>query len=302
MLTVGVVGAGGMGREHVRRLRELGVRVLVWSRSGAGALTAQLSGEPVASFDALVAGADVVDVTTPTPTHLPFGRAALAAGRHVICEKPLGRTVADAAALVAAAEAADRLLLPAHVVRWFPAYARAKAATDAGAIGAPQRLRFYRGGAYPASPWFGDRAQSGGVVMDLMIHDLDQARWLAGEVVRVEAVREEGVVVGHPFETASVTLTHASGALSRADGSWGPPGATFTTEFAIVGAGGAIEHTSRDDAPGAESPYLAQLRELLAAVETGTPTRATPADAVAAVRLATAALESIETGRPVDLG
>ncbi|GAA4159877.1 Gfo/Idh/MocA family oxidoreductase [Gryllotalpicola daejeonensis] len=304
-LTVGVVGAGSMGCEHARQLRALGVRTLMWSRSGADAAAAALGVESVSSFEALLTGADVIDVTTPTPTHLDLGRAVLAAGKHLICEKPLARTVDDALALVAAAEASGRLLLPAHVARWFPAYARVKTEVDGGELGSLQRLRFYRGGAYPTSPWFADRAQSGGVVMDLMIHDLDQARWLVGEAVRVEATRDEGVVAGHPFESASVTLTHASGVLTRVDGVWGPPDTTFTTEFAVVGSAGSREHSSRDEERGAadgQSPYLAQLRDFLAAIETGAPVRVAPADAVAAVRLATAALESIETGRSVELG
>jgi len=324
-LTVGLVGAGGMGREHLRQLITLGARVLVWSRSkaGAGALVAEFGGAAVDSFDELLDAAGVIDITTPTPTHLELGRAALDAGRHLICEKPLARTVDDARALADAARDAGRLLLPAHVVRWFPAYARAKDEVDAGALGSLQRLRFFRGGAYPASPWFGDAAQSGGVVMDLMIHDLDQARWLAGEVARVEATRETGEVAGNPVESASVTLTHASGAISTVDGSWGAPDARFATEFEVVGTAGARTYSSRAETPGAdvaESPYLAQLRDFLAAVEgdadgdargpvpaagaavVGVGVRVTPEDAVAAVGLATAALESIETGRAVELG
>lgn len=304
-LTVGLLGAGMMGREHLRQFRALGAQVLVWSRSGAQSLTAQLGGTPVSSLEELLRSADVIDVTTPTTTHLEFGLAALAAGKHLICEKPLARTVADAEALAAAAASADRLLLPAHVVRWFPEYRTVKNEVDAGELGELQQLRFFRGGAYPTSPWFGDRARSGGVVVDLMIHDLDQARWLAGEVVRVEAVREEGVAAGHPFEKASVTLTHASGARSRVDGAWGAPDSRFTTEFAIRGAAGARAHSSRQPAaPGTahdESPYLAELRDFCAAIETGARVRVSPADAVEAVRLATAALDSIDSGRPVEL-
>src|SRR5690625_6822175 len=87
----------------------------------------------------------------------------------------------DAQELATRAERAGRLLLPAHVVRCFPQYATAKAAIDRGAIGQIAVLRFERTGSFPTQPWFGDESQSGGIVMDQMIHDMDQAVWMAGD-------------------------------------------------------------------------------------------------------------------------
>ncbi|WP_022882587.1 Gfo/Idh/MocA family protein [Gryllotalpicola ginsengisoli] len=300
--TVGLVGAGTMAREHLPHLRALGAPVLAWSRSGVAGLG---DVEAAGSFDELLARCQVIDVTTPTPTHLDLGLAALASGRHVICEKPLARTDADAAALVAAAEAAGRMLLPAHVVRYFPAYARAKAAVDSGALGRLRRLRFLRSGAHPVQPWFADEAQSGGVIFDLMIHDLDQARWLAGEVVRVEAVARHGAAGGRPTQAASVTLTHANGAVTHAEGVWGEQGVPFTTGFELEGERGALAHSSADDpppeTPPAKNAYFAQLRDFVSAITDATTPRVTARDGLAAVRLASAALEAARTGRPVEL-
>ncbi|MBK0297482.1 gfo/Idh/MocA family oxidoreductase, partial [Bacillus sp. S34] len=68
---------------------------------------------------------------------------------------------------------------------FFPAYVRLKEAVTTGLLGDLAVLRFVRSGAFPTrTPWFADRALSGGIVMDQMIHDIDIARWVAGEVVR----------------------------------------------------------------------------------------------------------------------
>src|SRR5699024_5258602 len=98
------------------------------------------------SLESLLAAVDVVDICSPTPVHAEQVRAALDAGRQVVCEKPLALTTEDAQSLVQHAERAQRLLLPAHVVRFFPQYAAAKAAIDRGTLGEIAVLRFERTG------------------------------------------------------------------------------------------------------------------------------------------------------------
>ncbi|MFD4831199.1 Gfo/Idh/MocA family protein [Streptomyces uncialis] len=328
-LVVGLLGAGAMARAHLPAWLALGARVTVLSASGRAAELArpyQDRGVTVArDLGELLCGCDIVDICTPTPSHRELALAAIAAGRPVVCEKPLALTTEDAALVARTAEAAGVPLFPAHVVRYFPAYAAAARAVAAGRIGTPSALRFTRAGAYPVwAPWFADPALSGGILVDQMIHDMDFARLLAGEVVRVHARVRVGRFAdgdgpdrpGHPTASGTALLTHASGAVSRLLGVWGRPGLPFRTTFRVSGPDGVLEHHSTAGAAGAsaggsdveapggalpESPYLTQLREFAAAVAGGPPPGVSAWDGVAAVRIATAAAESARTGKPVEL-
>ncbi len=322
---IGLVGAGGISRAHMPGLLELGSEILVFSQKGAPELLREYPGARIpvdiaTSLDELLDRADVVDVVTPTSTHHDIVRAALEAGRDVICEKPMARTSGDARDLVDLAGSRGLHLLPAHVVRYFPEYVVLKEAVSQGRLGELAVLRFVRSGSFPTSPWFADTEASGGIIMDQMIHDLDQARWIAGPVRRVSALRTRTSSGDHPVEAAHVILTHASGAISQCSGVWGPPHLEFTTEYAVAGTGGTLAHSSRAEngylanlqdpqvADGylpatdpAEDPYTLELRDFFGAIAGGPRARVSGADGVEAVRLAEAALESIRTGQPVDL-
>ncbi|WP_144712885.1 Gfo/Idh/MocA family protein [Curtobacterium pusillum] len=326
---IGLVGAGGIAVAHVPGLLQLG-DLVVHSQDGAQALAATFAdaaaraGRTITvadSLDDLLAAVDVVDVVVPTPAHATVVRAALAAGKHVVSEKPLARTDADAEDLVARAADAGLQLYPAHVVRWFPAYRRLHEAVTTGLLGDLAVLRFSRSGAFPTRvPWFGDRAQSGGIVMDQMIHDLDVARWVAGEVTRVSAVSVRAGSSDAPVEAAHVLLTHASGAISHVAGLWGPQHLAFSTEYSVTGTLGSLSHSSlaeedtRSDlatpaavdgflpaVDPAEDPYALELADFVAAFDGGPLPRVTAADGAVAVRLANAALASIESGQPVEV-
>lgn len=326
---IGLVGAGGIAYAHMPGLLRLG-SVVVYAQDGAPELAAAFAPAASAagasitvvdSLDELLATVDLVDVVTPTFAHAEVVRAALAAGKDVVSEKPLARTDADAAELLVLAREAGRQLYPAHVVRFFPAYVRLKEAVTTGLLGDLAVLRFVRSGAFPTrTPWFADRALSGGIVMDQMIHDIDIARWVAGEVVRVSAVSVRGGTDAEPVEAAHVLLTHTSGAISHVAGIWGPQHLGFSTEYSVTGTLGSLSHSSRAEqdyvadlaAPEAldgflpqvdpaDDPYGAELQEFVAAFAGGTAPRVSAEDGVAAVRIANAALESLETGQPVDL-
>jgi predicted dehydrogenase len=318
-LRVGLVGAGSIAAVHLPAWRELGADVVVHSHRGAAELAAA-GAEVAETFDEVLATCDVVDVCTPTPAHRSYAEAALEAGRHVVAEKPLARTHDDAAHLATRAAGGPAQLYPAHVVRFFPQYERLAAAVATGHVGRPAVLRFTRTGAYPRwADWFADPAQSGGVVMDLMVHDLDIARWVGGDVTEVYATLATGTADdGGEVTTAHAVLTHAGGAVSHVRGVWGPPTTTFATSFHVAGEDGVLEWRSTD--PGAlrldlgggpaggerrpatdlfESPYLTELREFAAAFAGGPEPRVSAADGVVAVDLALAAIESIGTGEPV---
>lgn len=321
-LRVGLIGAGGISRVHADGWRALGAAVTVHSHEGAEALAAQYGFAVAGDLDALLAASDVVDIVTPTASHAPLALAAIRAGKHVICEKPLGSSVEEARDVVEAAREAGVRLFPAHVVRYFPEYAAVQREIAAGRIGEPAVLRFVRGGEAPkAGTWFHDESRGGGIVRDQMIHDLDQALWLAGDVVRVYAVQSApGGDAAEPHTvTAHVVLTHATGAISHLQGTWGARGLPFRTSADLAGSAGtlAIDSTrtpSRVDTPSAhdadgylpppvhaESPYTAQLRDYVAAIAEDRAARVTPEDGVRAVALAEAAMESLRSGLPVEL-
>lgn len=315
MATVGLIGAGGISGVHIAGWRQLGVDVVVHSLAGAPELVARHGGQVAASLDDLLARCDIVDICTPTYTHRALVETAAAAGRDVVCEKPFALTVADAEAMIAACAAAGVGLYPAHVVRFFPEHAVVHDAVERGTLGTLAVQRYDRQGGVPVSPWFLDEELSGGILMDLMIHDIDFACWNAGPVASLRAVRSvpdrSGTVA------AQVALTHASGSISSIGGVWSARPVAFRTRFEVAGTGAVLRYDSATApatwvngavagadgyAPMAtlgESPYLAELREFLAAFQGGPEPRVTAADGLQAVRLADAARRSLATGEVV---
>lgn len=314
MARVGVVGSGGIAPVHLWAWRRLGLDAMVYSTNAdARTLAAEYGALAVDNLPALIQQVDVVDVCTPTPSHPEIVVAAAAAGRQVVCEKPLALTAVGAQAMADRCAAAGVKLYPAHVVRYESDYVAAKAAVEAGDIGRLTLLRLSRRSAAPRRQWFADRERSGGVIMDQLIHDIDYARWVAGEVVSVRA----SVVFGRtePEQRASVELTHATGAVSQLTGEWGGPELAFAATFSLTGTSGTITDASVAS-PAAEvaqageilppwqsddSPYLAQAREFLAGLNGGPSPRVTAEDGVAAVAIAEAANRSVAAGEPVTL-
>src|SRR4029453_10919086 len=142
--------------------------------------------------------------------------------------------------------------LVAHVVRFFPEYALAKSLVQSGEVGRPGVLRLSRGSFRPKKPvgnWFLDFDKSGGLLLDMMIHDFDYARWVAGEVESVFARSIGSSVSDAPVDYGMAILTHTGGALSHVTGAWSYPPPTFRTRLEIAGDGGLIEFDSADTAP-----------------------------------------------------
>ena len=325
-LRVGIVGSGVMGETHLAAWVAEGIPVTIFSQDAgrASALAERFGAGFARSLDELLADAEVVDICTPTDHHLEATAAAAAAGRRVICEKPMARTLADAQAMIACCSEAGVRLFVAQVVRYFPNYALARQAVLDGTIGAPAVIRLKRATARPRqSPdhWLFDPARSGGLILDFMIHDFDFARWLAGEVVSVHCRSASVERPSLGVEHAVAILTHASGAISQVSGSWGYSLPVFRTSFEISGSSGLIEQDSAASpplvaylhagAPGEtrpvglpespldENPYRLELREFHRAISDGSPTRVEAADGLAALRIALAADESARTGLAV---
>jgi myo-inositol 2-dehydrogenase/D-chiro-inositol 1-dehydrogenase len=316
--TVGLLGAGGIAQAHLPGWLSLGFDVVVYSTDGeAPALVRRFGGRAVDSIDELFDVADIVDVVTPTDTHRSLVERAAEAGKHVVCEKPMALTVSDATAMIAACERAGVHLFPAHVVRYFPAYVTMQSAVAAGRVGNPAVQRFFRIGAAPKRQWFRDPRRSGGIAMDQMIHDFDQARWSAGDVKEVFATRAGDQAKG-PV-TVQAILRHRSGTVTHVNGIWGNPGLGFRSGFSVAGAEGLLEHdslrysvldydgfTTADSSylPPVDvtsSPYTAELADFARAIRDGGPARVTAEDAVEAIRIADAVNRSIDEHREIAL-
>src|SRR5690606_38189324 len=231
----------------------------------------------------------IVDIVSPTPSHPDIARAAFARGRHVVCEKPLAVTASEAQEMTDAADAAGVRLFPAHVVRYFDGYRRLHEQRET--VGRMLELTFRRTVSAPSAAWFYSQQLGGGLIRDLMIHDLDQALWLAGPVAEVSATQDPSDVDGPPPISAHVTLTHANGAISHVRGDWFGPETPFRSPVEVAGAEGILRFDTDERAgirdgylpPASDvDPYQAQLADFVDAIRTGRDARVTPGDGVAA--------------------
>src|SRR4051812_18132694 len=256
-----VVGVGFIGVAHVEALRRLGVDVVgvVGSDPGRAAKKAASASLPrvYESLDALLAdpAIDVVHIATPNHLHAPQVRAVLDAGKHVVCEKPLALTAADARDLVARADAAGKVNAVCFNLRFYPLCHQARALVRDGAIGAP---RFITG--HYLQDWLlldtdwnwrlvPDEAGQLRAVADIGSHWLDLSRFITGKrIVEVMADLHTFVPVRrHPkgpvetFATAApagdlieepMTSDDGAGALLRFE-----DGARGTVSISQVSAG-----------------------------------------------------------------
>jgi len=126
---------------------------------------------------------DAISLTLPTYLHADCSENALLRGVNVLCEKPMALTVADCDRMIAAAKRSGKTLQIGHCVRFWPEYAKAKEIVDSGEYGKVVAGMFQRLGAPPgwsADNWFADEKRSGGVALDLHIHDTDYVQYLLG--------------------------------------------------------------------------------------------------------------------------
>lgn len=206
-LRVAVIGVGHLGRHHARLLATLPgvelVGVVDRSEARAAEIAASANTTPYTDWRALEGKVDAVTIAVPTESHHDVGMAFITQGVHVLIEKPLARSVAEADALVAAAAAQHVRLAVGHTERFNPAVTTARPLLQR-----PRFIEAHRLGTFP------ERSLDIDVVLDLMIHDLDIVLSLVGEpVVSVEAV---GVPVLTPrIDIANVRLRFEGGCIAN---------------------------------------------------------------------------------------
>jgi predicted dehydrogenase len=295
--------------------------------AGREALAAQYGWGCFDNLEQLLPEVDVVDLCVPTHLHRQMVLKAAEAGKHIFCEKPIALTIADGKAMIAACKAAGVRLFIGMVVRFFPEYIAAKSAIDAGKIGRPQVVRLTRASYRPkkaADNWFMDEAKSGGMILDLMIHDFDWARYAVGD--EVERVYAKNIRSGSPAVTedhALAILRFRGGAMAHIEGSWAYPVPRFDTRLEVAGDEGLIEwendrtvpiraHMHQTDGgqasdvalPGSpldETPWMTEVKHFWDALINDKPFAVSAKDALKALQIALAARESARTGEPVTL-
>lgn len=315
-MKVGLLGAGGMGNVHCRHYFSMpGVEVVFFDpdEQRTTHLASRFPAHPLASAEAVVEAADVVDICLPSDLHVEFGLKSIAARKPTFMEKPLARTVEEGAAIVEAAEKSGVPVGMAHVVRYFPEFREGHRLVASGKVGTPAAARTRRGGPPPkkgAGNWFMDHRRSGGVLMDLAVHDFDWLRWTLGEVKYLYSRSLAAKKMKGP-DYALTTLTFENGAVAQVEATWMDPSG-FRTTFEVCGSEGMIEFDSRNaislrtsDAKGTKlespldsinDPYYNELKDFLDAVKNGRKPPVTARDGLAAVAIAQAAIQSAREG------
>lgn len=312
-LRAGVIGLGSMGRNHVRVWPEVpGVELVAVADPDEAARGQATHGRAIAAYadpEAMLAAErlDLVSVVAPTSLHLPLTLAALEAGAHVLVEKPIAASRDEAERMIAAAEAAGRILSVGHIERFNPAIVELRRRLADDELGRLFEVHATRLGPFPA------RIRDVGVVLDLAPHDLDVMRFLLGsDPVRLYAETEQRIHTDHEDLFVGI-LKFANGVVGVLDINWLTP--TKRRTLTVTGERGmyVADYLSQDLVysanPGVPSvaegevihrqverrePLAVELAAFAAAVRDGGPAPVDPREALVAVLLARAMVDAAQ--------
>ena len=340
MTNVGVIGLGFMGLTHIKAYRQLPGAAIVAicdavrlpadgnlsSIAGNIATTDQIHFDMdrvkgYRDYQDLLANpaVELVDICVPTPLHPAIAIAALKAGKHVLCEKPLARTSAICREIVGVARSSKGFFMPAMCLRFWPEWAWLKQAIETGAYGRVLAARFRRVSEPPAwsqGTYFkGD--ESGGALLDLHIHDADFVQFCFGRPLAVYAsgLSRFSGAIDHVVAQYHV----AGGATVSAEGSWlMGPGFGFNMAYTVNFENATADY---DSGRGAEAlrlyekgqnartvkcegldGYAGELAHMLESIKAGKqPSIVTAEDGLSAVEICEAEDRSVATGQVVTL-
>jgi len=331
-IRVGLIGAGRMGKVFAHTLAfsvaeaDFAAVADVDGDAARGAAVRFGARDWYADYRALLDRKDIeaVVIVTPTATHVDVVKAAAAAGKQIFCEKPLAQTVAGCDEAIAAAQAAGVKLQIGFMRRFDPAYVMARRKIDEGVIGTPVMYKAVGRDPHRTSLEFARRSNSGGLILDMGIHDFDAGRWLMGS--EVERVYSEGGCLVFPelnevgdIDNAVINLKFASGALGNVDVSRNAVYG-YDIRAEVLGSRGAlrigrdrltdtlvltVDGVTHDTVPyfmeRFGEAYAAEIRAFIACLVEGREPPATGADARAATAIGVAATLSLDEARPVYL-
>lgn len=333
-----VIGCGFMGLTHIKAYRKISTARIAaicdavrlppnGDFSGIGgnvgdADTVKLDMSQVKAtkdFRELLAdpAIDLIDICVPTHLHRDIAIAALEAGKHVVCEKPMARTSAECRQIVDAERRSRAFLMPAMCIRFWPEWAWLQRAIKNATYGRVLAARFRRVAEPPAWGNFMDGTKSGGALLDLHIHDTDFVQFCFG---RPKAVHSSGYVkISGAIDHVVTQYAVASGAIVHAEGSWAmAKGFGFnmsytvnferaTADYDIARGPEALRLCVEGESPRTVScpggdGYEGELRHAVDCILAGTkPSIVTAADGLSALEICEAEEKSAQSGKTVTL-
>lgn len=337
MVRVGVVGLGMMGLTHLDAYKSMkNVQIAAICDADADRLAGKvvaagnIEGQSQATVASLgpevrrcadiydVIGADdidVVDICLPTDMHVRFGVEVLKAGQHLIVEKPLARTGADADKLVAAAADSKGTAFVAHCLRFWPGWDWLKKVIDDQTYGKLYGLTIRRVVNHPGGPFYLNGDRSGGAALDLHIHDTDFVQFLFGIPKAVTSFgyskmtnQPDHIVTRYEYD--DVPLVVAEGSWAMADGFVFNMSYTANFEKATAVFDSAAEHALTVFRDGQSQPieldptmgYTFELQYFVNCIEKNEPPKiVTLADGMNTVKIVEAEVESVQSGKRIEV-
>lgn len=328
MIAVGLLGAGRIGQVHAPNIAGHSGSTLVavsdFVPDAAARLAAKFGAESKTTQEIIADPAiDAVLIATSTDTHADLIEAATAAGKAVLCEKPVDLSLERARACAKVAAAHGQPVMVAFNRRFDPNFAAMKAALAAGQIGTPELLSITSFD--PEPPPVSYVKVSGGLFRDMMIHDFDMANFMMGalpETIHAVGSCLVDAAIGEAgdIDTAAATLTYGDGRIAVIKNSrraaYG-----YDQRVEILGSEGLLQTQNMLESTVVKSTgagvvaakptyffleryaaaYAAEWGSFVAALEAKSPMPATLEDGVASLAMAEAATQSMRTGQPVAL-
>ncbi len=332
-LKVGVLGLGGIGQVHAAAYSGSS-----WTELHSIATRNPLALQGAALFfgitniyeDYQKALEDpelhAVSICVPTFVHKDYIIAAANAGKHILCEKPLLLHPDDFTEISGVLQEKNVKLMVAMICRFIPHYSAAKKVIDKGEIGPLVSIHAHRRSrGPPSSNWFWDESKSGGIVVDLAIHDIDLVQWFLGSDDPIKSVYAIGSNRVYPeietWDTVVINLRSKSGVLVTIEASWSEPDLTdqvgSNTGMMIYGEDGTIRidpsrqpSIKNTELDGIEPTFeeidqfpffVEQVSAFAKAILNDTLIPIPIEDGLSALRVACAALKSLQSGKIIHL-
>jgi len=311
-LRAAVIGVGSLGQHHARNYSEIAkegrleyVGACDVNSDTARAIAFKHGGAVFNNWSELVGRVDAVSIATPTETHCEIACSFLEAGVHVLVEKPIAASLAEADKMIAASIRSSAKLMVGQLERFNPAMVALRPH-----VNGPLYFEIHRVSPFP------NRSLDVDVVLDVMIHDLDAVQWLVGDDVKVSEIRAVGIpVISDKVDAANARIEFENGAVANITASRIGTEKIRKTRFYQTNAYVVLDYATKFASltslnPEAAHPLLgisinrleindveplrAEIDAFLDAIEHDTPVPVTGLDGRRALSLAVGVLEKIE--------